>query len=123
MTKLTEEQCKVLQKAVYGEHFHTWKWIPGGGWKCACEIDIYGKDNLSYQAIIPRPKNRSFVIPQEQWDCLKFAHLMPDYESFFDAAIKKFGNEIKAAVRMPHFFIWFTNNIPRLLADFLIEKG
>jgi hypothetical protein len=45
-----------------GIPWHEKEWIPGGGLqcKCGCGIDVYGKDNHSYQQIITFPTNPNY---------------------------------------------------------------
>lgn len=65
-TGLTEQQwedCKrYLTEKVLGECWHKWEWIPGGGMKCkCCTINLYKKDDVRYEQVIPVPQNPTFT--------------------------------------------------------------
>lgn len=121
---LTEKQCQVLQKVVYGEHWHTWEDKRYGcveaGLDCTCaETDV------------ACPLNHTFTTPQEWHDCWQFILDEKRHPEWTLNDLLRWIFPIRVGNLQGYQFLLLDgphvqrliNNLPALLADWLIEKG
>jgi hypothetical protein len=80
---LTEQEKKQLTEFL-GECLHRWKWIPGGGLVCInCPIDLYRKDDVRYEQVMPVPQNRTFATQADMMALYSQLFKVEKWEEFF----------------------------------------
>lgn len=84
------ETCRQL--TIYlGECFHEWYWIPGGGLACKnCPIDLYRKDDIRYEQVIPVPQNRTFTTPTDLFAVYGKIYADGKWDDFQDWAFERY---------------------------------